>query len=524
MSKEAFAPICHAERVQNVDWASFICDRLQLAEPRDKRRSPSVTKVAPYLQAISSHVLQVPLTPPLPSFVKSPDVQSISEAKRRKLDWETPFGDKSKATMGQGIKPERLRGADSGYTGYQDHTFSQTPSAKLQGVFSLQDAVQSLSDLNRFICNQDAMVLTLETQKAEGERIDSLEREVSHLQSRVDEVLKEKTALQEELAQISADMRNRMADMVGTVQEIQLLTPLVDLEKATLDGQGVTGVSFADADVDTLKKEVFDYTKELWHQATALFQEHMAKPIDQYKSWFESTWEYKVREENAELRAHNADLEMQLEAIRKQLMAQQSEVKLGAQVTVWRDKGKDKLPVEESSSSTRRHSRETAAADTQFMASARTAARTARAPPLSMTAEEQEENDLFTAQLMSMMGTFEQLAKNPRMQKLLKTKDYRTGSQAETSQQATSRQRQVTEPVERVPTVATGPVQHVTQAQDPARNDVVLESLNCFLGLETVLPQKALVKALVALDGELFVYSEEVCQSPFSTGPSLEED
>ncbi|MCO5580806.1 hypothetical protein L7F22_034677 [Adiantum nelumboides] len=94
------------------------------------------------------------------------------------------------------------------------------------------------------------------------------------------------------------------------------------------------------------------------------------------------------------------------------------------------DKGKDKLPVEESSSSTRRHRRETAAADTQFMASARRA----RAPRPSMTAEEQEENDLFTAQLMSMMGTFEQLAKNPRMQKLLKTKDYRTGSQAETSQ------------------------------------------------------------------------------------------
>ncbi|MCO5553880.1 hypothetical protein L7F22_007406 [Adiantum nelumboides] len=134
------------------------------------------------------------------------------------------------------------------------------------------------------------------------------------------------------------------------------------------------------------------------------------------------------------------------------------------------DKGKVKLLVEESSSSTRKHRRETAAADTQFMASARTAARTARAPRPSMTAEEQEENDLFTAQLMSMMGTFEQLAKNPRMQKLLKTKDYRTGSQVETSQQATSRQRQVTEPVERVPTVVTGPVQHFTQAQDPARD------------------------------------------------------
>ncbi|MCO5579289.1 hypothetical protein L7F22_033143 [Adiantum nelumboides] len=92
------------------------------------------------------------------------------------------------------------------------------------------------------------------------------------------------------------------------------------------------------------------------------------------------------------------------------------------------DKGKDKLPVEESSSSTRRHRRETTTADTQFMASARTAARTARAPRPSMTAEEQEGNDLFTAQLMSMMGTFEQLAKNPRMQKILKNKGLQDGS------------------------------------------------------------------------------------------------
>ncbi|MCO5581160.1 hypothetical protein L7F22_035038 [Adiantum nelumboides] len=126
------------------------------------------------------------------------------------------------------------------------------------------------------------------------------------------------------------------------------------------------------------------------------------------------------------------------------------------------DKGIGKLPVEESSSSTRRHRRETA--DTTFMASARTAARTASAPRPSMTAEEQEENDLFTAQLMSMVGTFEQLVKNPRMQKFLKTKAHKTDSQAETSQQAISQQREVTEPVERTPSVGTGPVQHVTQA------------------------------------------------------------
>ncbi|MCO5566823.1 hypothetical protein L7F22_020504 [Adiantum nelumboides] len=66
------------------------------------------------------------------------------------------------------------------------------------------------------------MILTLETQKEKGKRIDSLEREVNHLQSRVDEVLKEKTTLQEELARVSADMWNGIAVIVGTVQEFQI--------------------------------------------------------------------------------------------------------------------------------------------------------------------------------------------------------------------------------------------------------------------------------------------------------------
>ncbi|MCO5612517.1 hypothetical protein L7F22_066785 [Adiantum nelumboides] len=44
--------------------------------------------------------------------------------------------------------------------------------------------------------------------------------------------------------------------------------------------------------------------------------------IDRYKSWFEAAGEYKVREENVELRARNADLEIQLEAIHKEMMVQ----------------------------------------------------------------------------------------------------------------------------------------------------------------------------------------------------------
>ncbi|MCO5603105.1 hypothetical protein L7F22_057250 [Adiantum nelumboides] len=260
---------------------------------------------------------------PTIKFVKSLDVQSLSDAKHWKLDWEIPFGEKSKFSMGQGSESV---------------------------VAGTDEKVQSAG---KFICNQEAIILTLETQKAKGECIDSLEHKVSQLQSRMDKVFRENTSLQEELAQISVDMRNRIADMERTAQEFQLwadglkdatkkkfhevddkiahliidnnflmnkLTPLVDLEKATLDGQGVTGVLISDADVDISKKEVFDYNKELWHQAVGLFQEHMAKPIDKYRLWFEAAREYKIHEENMELRARNVELEMQLEAMQKQLM------------------------------------------------------------------------------------------------------------------------------------------------------------------------------------------------------------
>ncbi|MCO5607270.1 hypothetical protein L7F22_061463 [Adiantum nelumboides] len=115
------------------------------------------------------------------------------------------------------------------------------------------------------------------------------------------------------------------------------LTPLIELEKVTLDGQGVTGVLISDVDVDVLKKEVFDYTKELWSKVAGLFQDHMAKPIDKYRSWFEAAGEHKVREKNAELRARNAKLEMKLESIRKELLEQQRSIPQGPQQPVLDD-------------------------------------------------------------------------------------------------------------------------------------------------------------------------------------------
>ena len=123
------------------------------------------------------------------------------------------------------------------------------------------------------------------------------------------------------------------------------------------------------------------------------------------------------------------------------------------------DKGKTKLPAEETSSSTRRHRREIT--DARMSASVQTQPVTQ--PAMSM--EEQEQEDLFHAQLLSMVGTFEQLVKNPRMKKFLQS--HKGDSKAESSQHAVERQREhVVEHVAEAPVMPTGLVQPTVPAQD----------------------------------------------------------
>ncbi|MCO5569073.1 hypothetical protein L7F22_022780 [Adiantum nelumboides] len=177
--------------------------------------------------------------------------------------------------------------------------FPKTQSTKLEGVFFVQDVMQSLSDLNRFICNQEAMILTLETQKAEGKGLTLWNGryvesncgygwDCAEFQLWADGL---RVAIENQIQEVEDKIAHLIADNNFLTNQLK---PLVDLEKDTLDGQGVTGVLIAEAEVETLKKEVIDYMKELWPQAAGLFQEHMAKPIDRYKSWFEAIGEYKV--------------------------------------------------------------------------------------------------------------------------------------------------------------------------------------------------------------------------------------
>ena len=122
------------------------------------------------------------------------------------------------------------------------------------------------------------------------------------------------------------------------------------------------------------------------------------------------------------------------------------------------DKGKTKLPAEETSSSSRRHRRDLPGAEV-------TPARPDTVSQPAMSLEEQEREDLFHAQLLSVLGTFEKLSKNPRMKKLLQS--HKGDSQAESSQHAVERQREhVVEHVAEAPVMPTGPVQPTVPAQD----------------------------------------------------------
>ncbi|MCO5594096.1 hypothetical protein L7F22_048117 [Adiantum nelumboides] len=90
-----------------------------------------------------------------------------------------------------------------------------------------------------------------------------LQEEVVRLQAKVDEQFKE---LDEKVAAVTTE----------NVLLINRLSPLAEMEKAILQGQGMIGVLVADFDADALKKEVLEYAQEMWNRATKLWREHMA--------------------------------------------------------------------------------------------------------------------------------------------------------------------------------------------------------------------------------------------------------
>ncbi|MCO5612765.1 hypothetical protein L7F22_067035 [Adiantum nelumboides] len=321
MSKEAFMPIWNAERGVAVDWAGILFDRMQIAEARDKRRSPSLTKLVPYLGAIFSYVLQVPM-----GSVVYPEV-----TKRRKLEYEFPSGSKMKTinqiewVASESSKSE-VQPVDSKFmfsslpkisqSGHKPKVFTfrpgkveekidvgkpvfnmaksfQSPTRSqdsLPGIFSAQEAVNSLAELGRFINNQEAMILTMGAKTAKVEQVERLEKQLMVLNDQLDMVKKDKVELEQRLAVADGKLQERMEDVLqsalefgGWVDGLKILTPLMEMEKAALEGQSVSGVL------------------------------HLTKPIDKFQLWFEAAGEQKIRDENVGLKRMVEDLKMQLE-------------------------------------------------------------------------------------------------------------------------------------------------------------------------------------------------------------------
>ena len=169
--------------------------------------------------------------------------------------------------------------------------------------------------------------MSLENKEAKSEQAEVLEKRVQVLEDQLAVPNKEKAELEQILSTVNVQLKEKMEEVLHSALEfgswadglklsvdeqfklfeermVQLisdnnflmnrLTPLINMEKAALARQSVTGVLVAEAELDVLKKEVQQYTQELWSYATGMFEVHLGEPIDRFKLWFEAAGEQKI--------------------------------------------------------------------------------------------------------------------------------------------------------------------------------------------------------------------------------------
>ena len=311
MSKEAFAPLWNAERGVFIDWATFLFERLQIAEIRDKRRSPSLSKLVPYLGGIFSYVLQVPV---------GLGIAHVDKANKRKLEYKSPLSSKMKPSnritwvtpecsetaaqsgvsksivfpsvpkVSQAVNKAKVFTFNPSKVEDKFEAMKQYPAnvkplqsqnwahVNLAGIFNAQEAVNSLSELGRFINNQEAMLRSLEGGKAKTEQVGLLAKQVQDLEDLLAVANKEKAYLQQALSEANLQLNVKMDEVLQSALEfggwadglkisvdvqfksfgdrmVQLisdnnflmnrLTLLMNMEKTTLEGQSITGVLVA---------------------------------------------------------------------------------------------------------------------------------------------------------------------------------------------------------------------------------------------------------------------------------------
>ncbi|MCO5599227.1 hypothetical protein L7F22_053327 [Adiantum nelumboides] len=268
----------------------------------DRRRTPAVGRVAPYLAAIFEHVLKVT---PAASSMKTPIADTLMEegtvsgSKRRKLllgsptidvkssfkvSWKDLEESDSKGnffSMGFEFNKSKSKGKKiiffpSGVVGsagknVSDNSLAReggTASHLIMGIFFVEEATNCLTDLGKLLHSQDEAVksdkekLQVEVVKlqAEGKEMTSKILSVAEdFQQLVDGL---KTAVDEQFK----DLDEKVAAL--TTENVMLtnrLNPLAKMEKAVLQGQGMSGVLVANSDADVLKQEVLEYAQDMWN-------------------------------------------------------------------------------------------------------------------------------------------------------------------------------------------------------------------------------------------------------------------
>ncbi|MCO5600072.1 hypothetical protein L7F22_054180 [Adiantum nelumboides] len=247
MSKGAFAPIFQVERGIKVDWATLLYDRMQLTGKRDRRQTPTMGQEAPYLAAIFEHA---PKVKPVASSLKTSAVDALTkEGTLRfggaKLNFST-MGSESKGKKITLFPKGTARAAGKSVSESLLVKGGSSASHETMGIFFVEEATNYLADLNKFLQNQDEVLRVLEIEKLEHTCSAILEGEMQKVCMQLLQEKSNKERLQ------------------------RRLTPLADMEKAVLQGQGMTDVLVANLDEDALKKEVLEYAHEIWNRATRL--------------------------------------------------------------------------------------------------------------------------------------------------------------------------------------------------------------------------------------------------------------
>ncbi|MCO5608232.1 hypothetical protein L7F22_062438 [Adiantum nelumboides] len=176
----------------------------------------------------------------------------------------------------------------------------------IMGIFSMKEATNCLIDLSKFLHSQDEALKVLENAQQEHKCSDGklqkiclqliqeqsnrekLQLEVVKLQAEGKEMISEILSVAEDFQQWVDGLKTAVDEQFKDLDEkvaalttenvmlINRLNPLAKMEKAVLQGRGMSRVLVANFDADVLKQEVLEYAQDMWNQATKLWREHMA--------------------------------------------------------------------------------------------------------------------------------------------------------------------------------------------------------------------------------------------------------